>query len=100
MVSTTVTSHSRLTAHKESNLDGDALFSLKLHRVHLGTNAILATHIVDAVDAASVELREGKERHTVLSGSQSHQHVYVSVHVLALPTHALSAWSCHCQCVH
>lgn len=74
MVSTTVKSHSRPTAHKESNLDGDALFSLKLHRVHLGTNAILATHIVDAVDAASVELREGKERkhkHTVLSGSQS-----------------------------
>jgi len=38
-----------------STLNGDSLFSLKLHRVHLGSDIVLATDLVNLVDTASVE---------------------------------------------
>ena len=36
-------------------LDGDAALTLQLHRVHLGTDAVLSAHLVDGVDAVGVE---------------------------------------------
>lgn len=38
-----------------STLDGDSLFSLELHRVHLGSDIVLTTDLVNLVDTASVE---------------------------------------------
>ena len=35
-------------------LDGDALLALEVHGVHLGADAVAATHLVDLVDAAGV----------------------------------------------
>mmetsp|Transcript_19776 Transcript_19776/g.55772 ORF Transcript_19776/g.55772 Transcript_19776/m.55772 type:complete len:371 (-) Transcript_19776:3-1115(-) len=35
--------------------DGDALLPLELHVIHLRPNAVLASHLVDLLDAASVE---------------------------------------------
>lgn len=36
-------------------LDGDTLLPLEVHRVHLGADALLASHLVDGLDAARVE---------------------------------------------
>lgn len=38
-----------------SRLNGDALLSLQLHRIHLSTDSISAANFMDGLDAASVE---------------------------------------------
>jgi hypothetical protein len=38
-----------------STLNRDTLFALELHRVHLGTNGVSASNLVDILDTASVE---------------------------------------------
>ena len=38
-----------------SSLNGDAALTLQLHAVHGGADAVLSPHLVDGVDAASVE---------------------------------------------
>ena len=42
-------------AVRGGGLDGDALLTLEIHRVHLGADAVLAAHLVDLVDLARVE---------------------------------------------
>ncbi len=47
---------------RRSRLDGDALFALQFHGIHFGAHAVLAAHIVDLIDAASVEQNAFRQR--------------------------------------
>lgn len=38
-----------------STLNGDSLLTFQLHRVHLGSNIVLATDLVDLVDTTGIE---------------------------------------------
>ena len=38
-----------------SRLNGDTFFPFKIHRVHLGTNVITASHLMDGLDSTRVE---------------------------------------------
>ncbi|GKT92279.1 hypothetical protein Ct61P_10129 [Colletotrichum tofieldiae] len=42
-------------SERGGRLDGDALFSLEIHGVHLGADRVLAADLVDRLDAARVE---------------------------------------------
>jgi hypothetical protein len=37
-----------------STLNGDPLFSLEVHTIHLGSNAIFASYVVNRVDSSSI----------------------------------------------
>ena len=45
-----------------SRLDGNPLFSLKIHGIHLGTNTILTADVVDGVDPARVKQNAFRQR--------------------------------------